>query len=206
VADNEDSDKSSASSPLSNLWKSVAVDFKTIRIIVLTAAVVVFLCSIPILFILRNFVTFEALDKYLKVTESVSPRILHTISEEIETGYSKNVVLDSPQSHDNTLVFYAAKDEKILLTLDVYMRAGQYQNVGIQVDGCDIGVGQQDNTVHLYNRDITSLIAKCAQDNEPSVHTLRVYTQQPLKPQTNMDIRCLVLVFEKLHAHVESTK
>jgi hypothetical protein len=206
VANNEDSEKTSSDPPLSNLWKSVVVDFKTIRIVVLTAAVVVSLCSIPFLFILRNFVTFDALDKYLKVTESVSPRILHTISEEIETGYSKNIVLDSPQSHDNTLLFYAAKDQKILLTLDVYMRAGQYQNVGIQVDGCDVGVGQQDNTVHLYNRDITPLVTKCAQDNEPSVHTLRVYTLEPLKPQTGMDIRCLILVYEKLHAHVENAK
>jgi len=188
----------------SHLFDSVKLDLNAIKIILLTAFAVICLLSVPAVYILRNFVTFEALDHYLNLTEGISPKILHSISEEIESGYSKNIILDSPHSHDNTLIFYAAKDQKVALTMDVTTRSGTYQSLGVQVDGCDIGV--KSETTHLYSRDLTAKINECGQSDEPSIHSLRVYTKDPLKPGTALDISCLVLVFERVHDHIEGSK
>lgn len=74
--------ESPAKKPASKLIESIRLDFATIRIIILTAFGVVTLLAIPLFFVLRNFVTFDALDRYLKVTEAVRPKILRDISEE----------------------------------------------------------------------------------------------------------------------------
>jgi len=89
--------------------------------------------------------------------------------------------------------------------MNVITRAGSYQAIGIQVDGCNVDPGRDDIT-HLYNHDLTSFIATCAQEDEPSIHSLRVYTKQPLKPGTALDISCLVLVFERVYKPIESGK
>jgi len=206
MSDQTKPDQSPAEPPtLSKLVDNVKVDINTIKIILLTAAAVVSLCCIPFIFILRNFVTFGSLDKYLGVTEGVRPNILRAISEEVEAGYSKDIVLDSPSSNNNTLIFYAAKDQKVTLTINVIVRAGSYQAIGIQVDGCEVYPGRDDIT-HLYNHDLTSFIATCAREDEPSIHSLRAYTRQPPKPGTALDISCLVLVFERVHTPIESGK
>lgn len=188
----------------SHLFESVKLDLNAIKIILLTAFGLICLLCVPAVYFLRNFVTFEALDQYLNLTKGISPKILHSISEEIESGYSKNIILDSPHSHDNALIFYAAKDQKVTLTMDVTTRSGTYQPLGVQVDGCDIGV--KTDTTHIYGRDLTAKINECGQSDEPSIHSLRVYTKDPLKPGTALDISCLVLVFERVHDHIESSK
>lgn len=89
--------------------------------------------------------------------------------------------------------------------MDVTARSGKYQPLGVQVDGCDIGLARSDS-LHLYDRDLTSTIGKCDQSEEPSIHYLRVYTKDPLKPGTALDISCLVLVFERVHDHIEENR
>ena len=113
------------------LLDTIKVDFSTIKTILLTACVVLVLISAPLVFILRNFVTFDALDKYLKVTESVRPKILHTISEELGTGYSKNFILDSGRS-DNTMLFYASQGQRVTLSTDAVVVEGAFQIVNLQ--------------------------------------------------------------------------
>jgi len=51
------------------------MSWSTVRIIVLTAAVVLMLLSIPFLFVVRQFVKFDSVDKYLGLTDGMSPKI-----------------------------------------------------------------------------------------------------------------------------------
>lgn len=174
------------------LLDTIKVDFSTIKTILLTACVVLVLISAPLVFILRNFVTFDALDKYLKVTESVRPKILHTISEELGTGYSKNFILDSGRS-DNTMLFYASQGQRVTLSTDAVVVEGAFQIVNLQVNGCSIGP-ERTEELHLYEYDLTKHIERCPPD-EPNLHTLRVVLPNGLKKGTTLQVKCLVLVY-----------
>jgi hypothetical protein len=195
----------SASSQLgaAKILGAIKLDYNTIRTIILTAAVVLVLISLPLIFILRNFVTFDALDSYLRVTESVRPKILHTISEELGTGYSKNFVFDSPHA-DNTMLFYAAQNERVTLSVDAIPVEGGFQPLMIQLNGCNIGPERKEE-LHLYQHDLTKEIAQCASD-EPDLHTLRIALPDGLKKGTTLQVRCLVVVYQRVYERLENLK
>jgi hypothetical protein len=187
----------------SKIFEAIKLDYNTIKIIILTASVVVVLVSLPLIFILRNFVTFDVLDSYLRVTESVRPKILHTISEELGTGYSKNFVFDSPHA-DNTMLFYAARNERVTLSIDAIPIEGGFQPLMIQLNGCNIGPERKEE-LHLYQYDLTKELEQCTSD-EPDLHTLRISLPNGLKKGTTLQVRCLIVVYQRVYEHLAVLK
>lgn len=192
--------------PASATIESIKLDFATIRIIILTACVVAALLCVPLFFILRNFVTFDALDHYLKVTEAVRPKILQGISEEVSTGYSKNFFFNST-SEDNTVLFLAHEKQRVTLSVDEVPIEGPFQPVLLQVNGCDIGARspEGERSFHLYEYDLTTKIQQCAPD-EPNLHTLRISFSKPLKMGNVIQVRSLIIVYERLREHLEGAR
>jgi hypothetical protein len=189
----------------SKVLDAIKLDFNTIRTIVLTACVVLALISLPLFFLLRNFVTFDALDRYLKVTESVRPKILHTISEELDTGYSKNFIFDSPRA-DNTMLFFAAKNQRVTLSVNEVPIEGGFQPLMLQLNSCNINTGpQRSEALHLYERDLTKELEQCPPD-EPNLHTLRIVLPDGLKKGTTLQIKCLVVVYQRVYKALEGIK
>jgi hypothetical protein len=186
----------------SKVFEAIKLDFNTIKIIVLTAVVVFVLVSLPLLFILRNFVTFDALDNYLKVTDSVRPKILRKITEELETGYSKNFILDSPHA-DSIMLFYATKNQTVSLSVDALAIEGSFQPMSIQVNRCE--VGKWIEPIHLYSYDLSSDIQKC-QPEEPNLNTLRIVLSDELRKHTTLQVKVMVVVAQRLHEHLEESK
>lgn len=190
---------------------ALKVDFSTIRTIVVTAAVVVVLLSAPLLFILRNFVTFDALDKYLRVTQNVRPKILHNVSEELDSGYSKDFFMDSTSAvgnvktkTDNTMLFYATKGQRVTLAAQAVALSEPFSPVSFQVDGCSVNQ-TWDQAFDLLDFDLTKQFDKCS-PNLPNLHTLRVVLPQGLSKGSNIEIKCLVLVYQRVREHIEEDK
>ena len=192
----EEQSKAQASPVASTVLSAIKLDFNTIRTIVLTVCVVMVLISIPLAFMLRNFVTFDALDSYLKVTESVRPKILRSISEELGAGYSKNFLFDSA-TVDNSMTFFAAKSERVTLSVDEVPVEGGFQTVALQLNGCPIGTEKTD-VLHMFNRDLTTELTECPPD-EPDLHTLKIVLPNGLKKNTTFQIKCLVVVYQRLY-------
>lgn len=186
------------------------VDLKTIRIILLTAIAVLLLLATPLIFLLRNFVTFDALDRYLKLTESVRPKILSTISEELSTGYSKNFIFSSSSpgsTADTTMLFYATPHQKVTLSVDATPLGGEFQAVTLQLNGrCTIGPEKGwSEPLHLYDRDLTELMETCPPD-EPNLHSLRIVLPEGLKKSSALQVKCLVVVHQRVYARLEKSK
>src|SRR5260370_40461698 len=117
-----------------NLFDALKLDFNTIRTILLTAAVVLVLLSAPLLFIMKNFVTFDALDKYIGVTQNVRPKILNTISEELDSGFSRDFFIEYGQSMgkartDNTMLFYSKPSQRVTLLAQATPTSGPFSPV-----------------------------------------------------------------------------
>jgi len=188
---------------------AMRLDFSTIRIILITAAVVLMLLSVPFLFILRNFVTFNALDNYLRVTQNVRPKILHNISEELDSGYSRDFFIDSTPpvgktKADNTMLFYATKGQRVTLVAQAIAASGPFSPTSFQVDGC--GLNQKwDEPFQLLDFDLTKQLEKCSPD-QPNLHTLRVVLPSGLSKGSNIEIKCLVIVYHRIHEHIEEDK
>jgi len=180
---------------------SLKLDFNTIRTILLSAAVVCVLVSVPIFFILKNFVTFEALDKYLKLTESVRPKILHTISEELGSGYSKNFIIESTHS-DNTMLFYATDKQRVTMSVNAISVSGEPPLINLQVNGCNVRRDPSAEALHLYEFDLTKILKECGPD-EPNLHTLRIVLPNGLAKGATYQVKCLGLVYERVHEHIE---
>jgi len=187
----------------SKIFEAIKLDYSTIRTILLTALVVCVLASIPLAFILRNFVTFDALDKYLRVTDNIRPKILSDISEELDTGYSKNFLFDSPHT-DNTMLFYATKGQRVTLSVNATPIEGGFQPLALQLNGCAVGP-ERTEELHMYGHDLTKDIEKC-QPDEPNLHTLRIVLTRGLKKDTALQVKCLVLVYERVHGHLDGGK
>lgn len=188
----------------SRAFDSLKVDFNTIKTILLTAVAVCVLLSVPLFFMLKNFVTFDALDRYLKLTESVRPKILHTISEELGSGYSKNFIFDATRSADNTMLFYATEKQRVTLSVNAIPVSGDPQPITLQVNGCNVreALGASGEALHLYEFDLTKRLKECGPD-EPNLHTLRIVLPNGLPRGTAYQIKCLVLVYERVHEHIE---
>lgn len=182
-------------------FDSLKLDFNTIRTILLSAAVVCVLISVPFFFILKNFVTFDALDKYLKLTESVRPKILHTISEELGSGYSKNFIFESTRPSDNTMLFYATKKQRVTLSVNAISVSGEPQPIMLQLNGCNVRDASAE-ALHLYEFDLTKRLEECGPD-EPNLHTLRVVLPNGLPKGATYQVKCLVLVYERVREHIE---
>lgn len=188
---------------------ALKLDFGTVRIILVTAAVVLLFLSAPLLFILRNFVTFDTLDKYLRVTQNVRPKILHNISEELDSGFSRDFFIDSTPpvgktKTDNTMLFYATKGQRVTLVAQAIAASGPFSPVSFQVDGC--GLNQRwDQPFELLDFDLTKQIDKCSPD-QPNLHTLRVVLPSGMSKGSNIEIKCLVIVYHRIHEHIEEEK
>lgn len=184
------------------VFDALKLDFATIKIIVLTAAVVFCLLLIPFLYILGHWITFEQVDDHFKVTAQIRPKILKDFPEEVDTGYSKNFFIDSPQS-DLSLLFYSKKDERVSVSLQVNpYREGTIQPIKIQVNGqCtlpnnDIGFTQ------VSEYDLTKTLEKCPSSGELNLNTLRIIFPAGLKRGNTLQISCLVLVYQRVHEHI----
>ena len=188
------SDKSTAS--IAKKLDAIKVDYQTVRVIVLTTAVVVVLLSIPVFWLLSHFITFDELDTRFKVSDSIRPRILDHIPEEIEAGYSKNFFVDD--SHvDDPMIFSATRDQKVKLFIDVSTSPGlAVQPVQLQFNGsCRIDPLGDSTHTGGNGWDLTPTFQKCSPRD---INTLRIVLPE-LKKGTKMQVQCLLLVSERLH-------
>jgi len=187
-------------------FENLKTDFGTIRLILLTASVVVVLLAIPLVFILRNFVTFDALDSYLGVTQNVQPKILHNISEELASGYSRDFFIDPAGSGsatrvDNTMLFYAIPGQRVSLVAQATEISGPFSPVSFQVDGCSLNQ-QWNQPFSLLEYDLTKTLGQCSSD-QPNLHTLRVILPKGAFKASNMEIKSLVVVYHRVHEHIK---
>ncbi|MGB6775424.1 MAG: hypothetical protein WBD25_04835 [Terriglobales bacterium] len=172
----------------------------------MTASVVVVLLAIPLVFVLRNFVTFDALDSYLGVTQNVQPKILHNISEELDSGYSRDFFIDPGGSGgaprvDNTMLFYSTPGQRVSLVAQATEISGPFSTVTFQVDGCSVN-RQWDQPFSLLDFDLTKALGQCSSD-QPNLHTLRVVLPRGALKGSNMEIKSLVVVYHRVHEHIK---
>lgn len=184
------------------VFEAIKLDFSTIKIIVLTAGVVLALIAIPLYFTLRNFVTFDSLDNYFKVTASVRPKILSAISEVLDTGYSRNFIFDSAHPVDNTMLFHASGAQKVTLSVGAQNSAGAFPATALYVNNCLVET--RTEPFHLYEKEVTAKLESCPPD-EPNLHTLRIVLPNGLPQGTTLQLKCLILVNQRLHDHVGET-
>jgi hypothetical protein len=188
--------------PANKVIEAIKLDFNTIRLILLTALVVVVLLGTPLFFILSNFVTFDSLDRYFKLTDSVRPKILHNITEELQSGYSKNFIINSPVS-DTSMLFYANISHKVNLSVNADA-IGTFPRLQLLLDNCAIYDTKTAKTLHMYEFDLTQGLKSCP-PTEPNLHTLRIALLEPLQRGTTLNVSCLVLVSERIREHLEET-
>lgn len=192
-----------------NLFEALKLDFSTIRTILLTAAVVMVLLSAPLVFIMRNFVTFDALDKYIGVTQNVRPKILNTISEELDSGYSRDFFIEYGQSTgraktDSTMLFYATPGQRVTIVAQATPTLGPFSPVSFQIDGCTLDK-RWDEPFELLDFDISPSLAKCP-PNQPNLHSLRIVLPDGLLKHSNIEVKCLVIVYHRVREHLQETK
>lgn len=192
-----------------SVFDALKVDFVTIKTIVLTAAVVVVLLSTPLFFILKNFVTFDALDKYLGVTRNVRPKILNTVSEELDSGYSKDFFIEYGQpvgkaKTDNTMLFYATPGQRVTIVAQATTISGPFSPVTFQIDGCALEK-RWDEPFDLLDFDISPHLAKCP-SNQPNLHTLRLILPDGPQRNSNIEVKCLVVVYHRIHEHLQEAR
>ena len=190
---------------LSDSVGGLKADFEAIKLILLTAAVVLILLTVAFIFILRSFVTFDALDRYLSLTQNVRPKILHNISEELDSGYSRDFFIRSGSGDvsktDNTMLFYATRGQRVSLIAQATEISGVFSPVTFQIDGCSID-HQWDEPFSLLDFDLSKQLGQCSSD-QPNVHTLRVVLPKGSTKGSNMEIKCLVVVYHRVHEHIE---
>jgi hypothetical protein len=179
---------------------ALKLDFNTIKIILLTACVVLALVAIPLTFMLKHFVSFDALDNYFKLTDSVRPKILHTISEVLDSGYSKNFVFEPNRPADNTMLFYAAPKQKVTLSVSAQISLGNFPATALYLNNCLLET--RNEAFHFYEKDVTEKLGACNPD-EPNLHTLRIVLPDGLPQKTTIQLKSLVLVYQRVHDHVE---
>ena len=184
------------------------MDYNTVKIIVLTTLVMVALFAIPLAFILKNFVTFDALDKYVGLTQNVEPKILHNVSEELASGYSRDFFIDAAPSIgkgkiDNTMLFYALKGQRVTLAAQA-IASGRFSRVTFQVDGCSIN-RTWDQPFELLEFELTQQLNTCPPD-QPNLHTLRVVLPDGVSSGSQIEIKCLVVVYHRVRQHITGEK
>ncbi len=201
--------KKSAPIGLSSLFDTLKLDYSTIKTILLTAVVVILFLSAPLLFVMRNFVTFDALDKYIGVTQNVRPKILNTIAEELDSGYSRDFFIEYGQSigkakTDNTMLFYAKPGQRVTLVAQATPTSGPFSPVSFQIDGCTLDK-RWDEPFELLDFDISPSLAKCP-PNQPNLHSLRIILPDGLLKDSNIEVKCLVIVYHRVREHLQEIK
>jgi len=186
----------------SRVLESLSLDFKTVRTIILSALVVCTLLSVPLFFILKNFVTFDALDKYLRLTDSVRPKILNAISEELSSGYSRNFIFSAAQSVDNTMLFHASQKRRVTLSISGTPLFGGPQSILLQLNGCVLREWSAPDLPQMYDFDITKKLEDCLPDRR-DLHTLRISFRNRLPEGAVYQVKCLVLVYERVYKQIE---
>lgn len=188
-------DKPDVKAAAAKAWESIKVDYGIIRVIVLTAAAVFALLMIPMLWMLTHFVTFDQLDAMFKVSESMRPKILDRIPEEIEAGYAKNFFVDNSHT-DDPMIFAATAGQHVTLTIDVSSYQGlTVQPVQFQLNGqCTIDpLGDES---HVSAWDLSPTFQKC---KPREINTLRIVVPSGLKKGIKMQVQCVLLVGQKIH-------
>jgi len=183
----------------SSVFEGIKLDANVVRLILLTACVVIALLAVPLFFIFRNFVTFDALDSYFKVTDSVGPKILHTVTEELDSGYSKNFIFDSTRMADSTMLFYAPANPKVTLSITAQAVAGAFPHLQLLLNNCVIE--RRDQQFNLYGKDVTKKLEECGPD-QPNLHTLKIVLEDELPKSTTIRISLLVLVKNRIRARL----
>ncbi len=194
--------KKQESKKLSDLLEPLKTDMKTIRIILLTAVAVVLLISPLLLFLLKNFVTYDVWDRYLHLTEGVRPKILHEIPAELNTGYSKTFIFRSDLSGstmDNSMVFYATKDQRVFLKAWVTSIEGTFQPVKFQVNGTCV-FGLEPEQPPIIDHEITKNIREECPDREATnLHLLKVILPAGVNKSSTLQVTCLILISQPIH-------
>ena len=191
--------------------KTIKSDVDTIKLILLTGAVVVVLVAIPVFYILQKVITFDMLDKNWSIISTIEPRILKNVSEEVDTAYSKSVVVSpsgSPET-DNAILFYAAKGQEVTLKLDVQeLQDGSVQPVSVQVNGsCVLPKHGERQYTHELGLDLTQSLHDCpAGENGIDLNTLRIVIPDAVRRTTKMSVECVVLVHQRVRGHFVETK
>jgi hypothetical protein len=197
-------DSAPGSTPRSaaSVFEALKLDLATIKLILLTAIAVLVLLSIPLFFILKNFVTFDALDNYFKVTDSVRPKIVGTIAEELYSGYSKNFVIDSKRPVDNSMLFYTPPKERVLLTIRT-VSTGTFPALSIYLNDCLLVT--KNEQFDIDDKDVTSKLDACGPDS-PNLNALRIVLPDGPSKDSTLQVKCLVLVTNRIHAHLEQLR
>lgn len=198
MADDGDTTNAAPEPESSDIFETLKLDFKTVKTVVLTAGVVVVLLAAPLFFVLRNFVTFDALDRYFKLTDSVRPRILNNVAEELHSGYSKNFAI-TQSSTDNTLLFYALSHQRVTLSLSA-QAIGPFPQLSLYLNNC-VFLSRAE-PFQLYERDLSKEIESCPPD-EPDLHTLRIALSGVPPKGTVLQVNALVLVSQRIHEHMQ---
>ena len=162
------------------------------------------------MFLLKKLITFDSVDGALDLTKQIRPKILTSISEQIEAGFSRIITLDSKStpeaSLDNVLIFHATEHDQVFLMIAVQPRKGDFQPVQMQVDGCPILL-RNPRDAHIDNHEITDEMKHCEHSDVPGIHSLRIFPRaQPLRENTILDVSVVVVVLERVHDHVEDHK
>ncbi|MBZ5675747.1 MAG: hypothetical protein LAP61_16010 [Acidobacteriia bacterium] len=182
------------------LFENIKLDFNTIKIVLLTAAVLLVLLAAPMVFILKHFVTFDQLDDYLGVTKSVGPKILHTILEDFDSGYSKNFLFDSDKaisSADTALLFHALAHEKVTMSVTAHA-IGAFPKIVLKLNNCVIDTRAEE--FHIFEREVTADLERCSPD-EPNLHSFKIDFPNGVGKST-VEIRCVVLVNNRIRPHI----
>jgi hypothetical protein len=145
-------------------------------------------------------VTFDALDKYLRLTESVRPKILRAISEELTSGYSRNLIFNAAQNADNTMLFHASQKQRVTLSISGTPLFGGSQPILVHLNGCVLREWSSAEPPLMSDFDLTKKLQdQDCQPDQHDLHTLRITFRNELPKGVVSQVRCLVLVYERVY-------
>src|SRR5215472_3121403 len=96
----------------------------------------------PLIWVLSHFVSYADLDRTFKFTDYERPQILHAVTEQLDTGYSKNFIINSPQA-DNTMLFYALPGHRVRVSVDAKSR-GSFPPITVYINRCPMDKRTED--------------------------------------------------------------
>jgi len=188
---------------LSSFVDALRLDFATIKTILLTALVVLVVVFGPFLWLLRKVVTYDDLDRSLKFSAWIVPKVLNNVSDEVDAGYSRFFVLRNSKTGnairdnttlDNTMAFYATSDQKVKLWLDVLpVTGGTYQSVNLQINQCV--PPRFKDVVSVKGDELSAILQGCPPPHGGAVNTLRILPQGP-REESTLQVQCVVLVLQ----------
>ena len=189
--------------PLPQILDGIKVDFRTVRVIALTIIAVIFLLVTPVLYVLSKFVDYGKVMDSLHVTERLRPKILEGIPEELDTAYSRTLIIDAQSapmlSSTDFMSFHATPDQKVVISIKVDgVGASPVQPVGLQVNGCAI---PKKGPGYLEKPDIVlpAALQDCKNSgDEFDMNTVRLTITGGLQKGNRIAVECVILVYRQV--------